>query len=86
MVYTKISMDKVLSSDPTLNISEMAEQAVIDHIQTNGCDFEDNAAQRAIEELGLDPHAAASALPQEELEKLAETLENMELNCPHKTK
>lgn len=81
MVYSKISIDRVIAANPTLNIGDMVSLAVLDHEAANGCEFEPDAAARAVQATGLDPDGPAADLPEEMRAELGHTLEAMETRC-----
>ena len=85
MAYGKISIDRAIAADSTLNIGAMTAEAVRDHALANGCEFEDDAAARAVAMLGLDPDESAAELPEEVRVKLGLALEALETNCTHKS-
>lgn len=85
MGAAKISMQKVLATNPDINALALASEAIADHSATNGCEFEENAAVRALNEIGIDHSARAADLTDDTLTSLGDRLEAMELNCPGKT-
>jgi hypothetical protein len=83
--YPKVSIDTVIAANPGLSIADMTVAAVRDHEVTNGCEFEENAAARAVMETGLRPTALAVLLQEEDRVRLGRSLEAMEVRCAHKT-
>ncbi len=80
----KLILPKLAAGQPHISVMALAKFAVDDHIRTNGCEFEPDAAVRAVERSGFDPNVAADSLTKDELNKLGDLLEDMETNCPHK--
>lgn len=80
----KIIVTEFLAAQPHIGVLELAIAAIDDHIVKNGCEFEENAAVRAVERLGVSPTMKAADLPKERVTELGDMLEAMESNCPHK--
>lgn len=85
MAAAAVTCRAFLEARPGISVIDLATEAVADHIEKNGCAFEDNAPARAVELLGIDPHSVATALPPEILKRLEDALEDMETYCPHRT-
>jgi len=84
MAAAAVTCKAVLEARPGISVIDLATSAVADHILNNGCTFEENAAARAVEKLGIPPHSVATELPIELLKRLEDTLEEMETHCPTK--
>ena len=85
MAYSKLSVEAALARHPHANVLTLAFEAVVDHTARNGCDFVPGAASIAVSALGLEPDRRAISLSDDELTRLSDKLEDLELNCPHKT-
>lgn len=80
----KIILGALLADRPDITVQDLAVVAVNDHIIRNGCEFEMDAATRAVEKSGISPTIMAASISHESLMKLGDFLEAMETNCPHK--
>lgn len=80
----KIILGELLAKQPDISIINLAITAVDDHIATKGCEFEDDAAVRAVEKSGIAPNTKAASVSQDALMGLGDILEDMETNCPDK--
>lgn len=81
MGAAKISIKRVLTASPDINVLDLAVEAVNDHRHRNGCVFEEDAAIRAVRELGISPAAKAADLTNDTILQLGDRLEAMEIYC-----
>lgn len=81
----KLILPRLAAAQPSISIQALAAFAVEDHIRTNGCEFEDGAAMRAVALSGIDPETLADDVSHDDLMRLGDLLEDMETNCPHKS-
>lgn len=81
MGYPKLSIDRVIKANPNMDLVDVTTEAVRDHERTNGCQFEDHAARRALRFLRLDPATLASTLSEDMRCRLGRALEAMETSC-----
>lgn len=86
MAYAKINIDSIIAANPDLSVADMTAKAVVDHQAQNGCQFEEDAAARAVQFLRLDPAGRAGDLSEEMRHRLGYALEALEINCPHRGK
>jgi hypothetical protein len=84
MAYGKISIDKVIQSQPDLAIGPMLAAAIEDHTTANGCEFQWDTLPRVVEFLDLDSAAAAAELPDAMRHRIGMAMEAMEIECKHR--
>ncbi len=72
---------EILGSHPDMTVLDLASAAVARHIAVEGCQFRDDAARRAVADLGLRTSALAAALPKGVIAALGQALEEQEVSC-----
>lgn len=80
----KIIIQEFLTAQPDISVIDLATKAVADHVEKNGCEFENDAARQAVRKLGVYPSMRAIELSPDRIAELGDILEAMETNCPRK--
>jgi hypothetical protein len=79
--YPKVDIDNMIKANPGISVIDMARAAVVAHIQREGCEFQANAATRAVDMADLQPDGLAHDLTETQRVTLGRILEEMEIRC-----
>ncbi len=87
MAYAKVNIDTIMATGSPMTIRELIAAAIADHSRTNGCTFEDGAAETAFaafNAISITPYQTAHDLTEDPRIHLAHILESLETHCAGK--